>query len=70
MRIEPPYSYEKLVINAMRNAKPRIAGDAKRWVAVMDAFATGSTVAIKLCKHFNLDPFEIVDGVHCISCNP
>ena len=67
---ELSYSYKELMIKAMINAKPRMAGEAARWVAVRDTFATGSGVAIELCKHFNLDPFEKVPGVRCIACNP
>lgn len=64
------YSYVRLVENAMANAKPRLAGDSERWVAIMDTFATGRTKAFELCKFFGLDPHEIVNGVCCISCNP
>jgi SHS2 domain-containing protein len=64
------YTYEELVKRAIRNAVPHIAGEAERWVAVMDTFATGSTVAIELCKYFELDPNEKVHGVNCIACNP
>lgn len=31
-----------------------------RWVAVMDAFALGSTFAAQLCRRFGLDPDEMV----------
>lgn len=31
-----------------------------RWVAVMDAFALGSTYAQQLCRRFGLDPDEMV----------
>lgn len=64
------YSFEKMVERAVRNAKPRIAGDSPRWVAVMDTFATGSTTAYEICRHYGLDPNEKVLGIHCISCSP
>ena len=63
------YSYKELMIKAMINAKPRMAGEAARWVAVRDTFATGSGVAIELCKHFNLDPFEKIRGIRCLDCD-
>jgi len=66
---EGDYTHESLVERAMRNAKPRNLGPAQRWVAVMDTFATGSTMAWELCKRFGLDPEEVVAGVHCPSCN-
>lgn len=66
----PRYSADELVKRAMRNAKARQAGDSPRWVAVMDTFGTGSTVARNLCVEHGLDPDEPVPGVHCIACEP
>lgn len=70
MTLPLEYTHESLVERAIRNAKPRIAGDAERWVAVMDTFGTGSTVAIVLCRLYGLDPHEKVPGVRCIACDP
>ena len=72
IKISPKLSYscKELMIKAMINAKPRMTGEAARWVAVMDTFATGSMVAIELCKHFSLDLFEKVQGIRCLVCNP
>ncbi len=70
IKLPEGYTFEKLVKRAVRNARPRLAGTSPRWVAVMDTFATGSTVAIEICRAFDLDPNETVSGVRCISCNP
>jgi hypothetical protein len=59
-----------LVWRAVRNAKPKICGDAPRWVAVADTFALGSTYAHDLCKLYGLDPEEKVPGARCIACEP
>lgn len=64
------YTADKLVERAVRNANPSESGKHPRWVAVMDTFATGATVAMELCRLFNLDPHEELSGPHCISCNP
>ena len=64
------YSDKEMVIRAIRNAKPRICGSSPRWVAVMDAFALGSTYARELCILHSLDPDEEVSGPRCLSCNP
>jgi len=64
------YTLDRLVENAIRNARPEDAGDAERWVAVRDTFATGSTVAVELCRAYGLDPFEKVHGGSCVACNP
>jgi len=66
----PTYSAEELVCRAMRNARPRRYGNSPRWVAVMDTFGTGSTVARNLCLEHRLDPDEEVKGVRCIACEP
>ena len=70
MKLPPNYTFEILAKRAIRNARPRLAGSSPRWVAVKDTFATGSAVAIELCKLYELDPHETVPGVHCISCEP
>lgn len=64
------YTFKKLAERAMRNAVSHTAGESERWVAVRDTFATGSTVAIELCRCYGLDPHEKISGVDCISCNP
>lgn len=61
---------EALVKRAVINARPRICGESPRWVAVMDAFALGSTFATQLCRAHGLDPDEIVSGPRCVACNP
>jgi len=69
MEFEGAYTHENLVKRAMRNAKSGTAGGSPRWVAVMDTFATGSTMAYELCKHYGLDPDELVPSV-CLACEP
>lgn len=59
-----------LVERAVKNAKAHKAGNSPMWVAVMDAFALGSTSAQELCKRYDLDPRKEVSGVRCIACNP
>ena len=52
---------EELLRRAVRNARRRgPKGDHARWVAVMDAFALGSTYAHQLCRRFDLEPDEMV----------
>ena len=70
MELPLNYTFEGLTERAIRNARPRLAGGSPRWVAVKDTFATGSAVAIELCRFYGLDPHETVSGVHCISCEP
>ena len=53
----------KLLERAVRNARDRSSNKGvrhPRWVAVMDAFALGSTYAHQLCRRFGLDPDEQV----------
>jgi len=64
------YSFSGLVERAVRNAVSHTAGESLRWVAVRDTFATGSTVAIEICKAYGLDPHERISGVDCLACNP
>lgn len=70
MELPKNYTFEGLVGRAIRNAVPHTSGTSERWVAVRDTFATGSTIAHELCRCYKLDPFEQVEGVDCISCNP
>jgi alcohol dehydrogenase class IV len=54
---------EELLRRAVRNARDRgarIGRKHARWIAVMDAFALGSTYAHQLCRRFGLDPDEQV----------
>ena len=54
---------EELLRRAVRNARDRSYSKGtkhERWVAVMDAFALGSTYAHQLCRRFALDPDEMV----------
>lgn len=52
---------EILLRSAVRNARPRHSRGWKwRWVAVMETFAVGSTIAHELCHRFGFDPDEKV----------
>jgi hypothetical protein len=52
---------EILLRSAVRNARSRYSrGYRPRWVAVMDTFAVGSTMAHELCTRFGFDPDERV----------
>jgi hypothetical protein len=54
---------EKLLERAVRSCRDRSANKGvrhPRWVAVMDAFALGSSYAHELCRRFGLDPDEQV----------
>lgn len=72
MEFSGNYSHEKLVERAMRSAHPRRVGGGtvERWVAVRDTFATGSTMAVELCRAFGLDPHEQVSSARCVTCDP
>lgn len=53
----------KLLERAVRNARDRSARKGvkhPRWVAVMSAFALGSTYSCDLCQKFGLNPDEEV----------
>ena len=64
------YSDADMVKRAVTNARPHRCGDSPRWVAVMDAFALGSSFAHELCRLHGLNPVEVVTGPRCIACNP
>lgn len=52
---------EALLRHAVRIAKPRHSrGYQPRWVAVMDTFAVGCSVAQELCVRFGFNPDEMV----------
>ena len=56
-------SDEELLNRAVRNARSRDCRKGERhprWVAVVDAFALGSSFASQLCRRFGLDPDEMV----------
>lgn len=56
-------SDEQLLRRAVANCRDKSApsgGEHPRWVAVMDAFALGSTYAHQLCRRFGFDPNEMV----------
>lgn len=57
---EIPYEWRDLTKRAVIGARATGRGLAYRWVAVMDTFAVGSTVAHNLCREFGLDPDEKV----------
>jgi len=61
-------TYKNLVEKSVRNAVSHDMRESPRWVAVMDTFGLGSTYAVMVCKHFNLDPDETIDGITCMSC--
>ena len=63
MNLPLNYTHELLVRNAIMNARPNSTIACERWVAVRDTFATGSSVAVALCKAYELDPRELVPGV-------
>lgn len=50
-----------LLADAVRNARSRRSrGYVERWVAVMETFACGSTLAFSLCWRFGFNPNEEV----------
>lgn len=54
---------DELLRRAVANARSRDHRKGVkhwRWVAVMDAFALGSTYSHQLCRRFGLDPDEMV----------
>lgn len=55
-------SDQDLIARACKNARAKNFNDVKRprWHVVMDVFGVGRIVATQLCKHFNLDPEEMV----------
>ena len=55
---EHGYAAPKLIERAMFAMKPRSYKSCPRWVAVMDTFATGSTMAYALCVAHGYDPEE------------
>lgn len=59
----------RLLWGVMHNLTPRDGGKTQRWVVVRDVFAVGSTSAIALCREFDLDPDELLDGPECEYCN-
>ena len=63
-------SDHELVARAIKNARPKTCGESPRWVAVSDTFALGSTYSSELCRVYGVDPYEMVNGPRCISCNP
>jgi hypothetical protein len=46
----------QLLERAVRNCIARTTHEKRRWVAVMDTFALGSTYAAQLCRRFGVDP--------------
>lgn len=54
---------DELLKRAVKSARSREYPKGRkhwRWVAVMDAFALGSTYAHQLCRRFDFDPEEYV----------
>ena len=63
-------TFELLTERAVKNAKAHRTGEHALWVAIVDTFAVGSTTAHEICRCYNLDPYKIVSGARCVSCNP
>jgi hypothetical protein len=57
-----------LVKRALRNCRPKKPGQSPRWSAVSDSFCLGSTFSIELCRRFNIDPHEQLEGPVCETC--
>lgn len=55
---EHGYTASGLVMRAMANMKPRKGRSCPRWMAVMDTFGTGSTLAQALCVAQGYKPEE------------
>lgn len=56
-------SDQQLLARAVGRARKRNARKGEkhtRWEAVMDVFLLGSTLAVALCRRFDLDPDELV----------
>lgn len=51
---------EELLLWAVKIAVPKRKGRAYRWVAVMDTFGVGSTLAHNLCYRADVDPYDMV----------
>lgn len=60
---------EQLVKRAMMNARPRKFGDSPRFGAVMEIFALGSGYSVELCISHGLDPYELLSGPCCETCD-
>ena len=63
-------SYD-LLRRAVRNARPRkeLRGGSVRWSVVGDLFALGSTYATHLCRHFGVDPEDMLGKLaECPEC--
>lgn len=61
----------ELVRRAVRNARPRkeLYGGSVRWSVVGDLFALGSTYATHLCRHFGVNPEDMLGKlVECPEC--
>lgn len=55
-------SDEELLRRAVKGLTRRYKSVPQRWVAVMHAFALGSTFSQQLCVRFGLDPDEPLKG--------
>lgn len=55
------YEPMEMIRRAVTNAKPRKGYPCARWVAVCETLAYGSTTSRELCRHFGLDPDEIIN---------
>lgn len=62
------FEMDDLIRRAVRNARPRDPGVHVRWSAIEYAFGVGSTVAIALCRHYDMDPDEQIEGPECERC--
>lgn len=61
---ESGYTPLEMVERAVKNATPRDIYDCPRWVAVREIFGYGSTTSAQLCRHFGLDPHELLKSNH------
>jgi hypothetical protein len=58
----------KLLERAVRSSRPRMPGLSPRWHAVSYSFALGSTFSMELCRRFDIDPHEKIEGPVCETC--
>lgn len=68
MEFTGQYAEQEMLRRAVTYVRSRGNEPCERWVAVMDLFHYGSTTSANLCRHFGLDPFELVDGTPCQAC--
>jgi hypothetical protein len=62
-------SDKRLIWGVMHNLRPQGCGKTQRWSVVAATFAIGSTSAIALCREFDMDPEELLEGFPCDMCD-